>query len=51
MVEDADLARAHYLKRFYRIERELPSHYDVVLCTDVLGPGHATELILHAAGL
>ncbi len=50
-VEDADLARAHYLKRFYRIERELPSHYDVVLCTDVLGPGHATELILHAAGL
>ena len=51
LVEDADRARAQYFKRFYRIGRELPSHYDLVLNTDVLTPGQATELILHAAGL
>jgi len=51
LVEDADRARAQYFKRFYRIGRELPSHYDLVLNTDVLKPGQATELILHAAGL
>jgi cytidylate kinase len=51
LVEDADLARARYLRRFYGIERELPSHYDLVLSTDVLGPGRPAELILNAAGL
>jgi hypothetical protein len=49
LVENADLARAEYFKRYYRIERELPSHYDVVVSTDVLGPGQAAEIILRAA--
>ena len=50
MVKDADAARADYLKRFYRVERELPTHYDLVVNTDVLGEEQAASLVVHAAG-
>jgi Cytidylate kinase-like family len=48
-VKDSDSARADYLRRFHRIERELPSHYDLVVNTDVLSPDQAAELIVMAA--
>ena len=50
MVKDADAARADYLKRFYKVERELPTHYDLVVNTDVLGEEQAASLVVHAAG-
>jgi Cytidylate kinase-like family len=48
-VRKEDEARADYLKRFHRVERELPTHYDVVINTDVLGPDPAAEMIAIAA--
>jgi cytidylate kinase len=44
-----DGARADYLKRFYSIDRELPTHYDVVINTDALTPEKAAEVIAAAA--
>lgn len=35
-VRDSDAARADYLDRFYGVEPELPTHYDIVVNTDVL---------------
>ena len=46
----SDEARAAYLKTFYDIERELPTHYDVVLNTEVLEPDAAADVIARAAG-
>jgi hypothetical protein len=48
-VKDSDSARADYLRRFHRIDHELPSHYDLVVNTDVLAPEDAAGLILLAA--
>jgi cytidylate kinase len=50
LVKDGDLARADYLKRFYGISRELPTHYDLVVNTDVIGPEAAAQLVLAACG-
>jgi cytidylate kinase len=47
-VKDEDAARADYLKRFYAVDRELPTHYDVVVNTDVLAPEKAAEIVLAA---
>jgi cytidylate kinase len=48
-VKRADAARADYLKRFYRIDRELPTHYDLVVNTDVLELDAAADLVVRAA--
>ena len=48
-IRTEDEARADYLKRFYGVERELPTHYDLVINTDVLTTDEATELIQVAA--
>jgi cytidylate kinase len=48
-VRDSDTARADYLKRFYGIPTELPTHYDVVVNTDRLTPEEAADLIAGAA--
>ena len=48
-VRREDGARADYLKRFYAIDRELPTHYDVVVNTDALTPEKAAEVIAVAA--
>jgi cytidylate kinase len=48
-IRKEDGARADYLKRFYAVERELPTHYDVVVNTDVLTPEKAAEVIAVAA--
>jgi len=50
-MKDSDAARADYFKRFYRVDQELPTHYDLVVNTDVLTPVQATELIAKAAEL
>ena len=49
LLTDEDAARADYLKRFHGVERELPTHYDVVVNTDELPPERAAELIVLAA--
>ena len=50
VVKDEDAARADYLKRFYGIERELPTHFDLVVSTDRLTPEKAAEVVAVAAG-
>jgi cytidylate kinase len=48
-VKRSDAARADYLKRFYGIGSERPTHYDLVINTDRLTPGDAARLIVDAA--
>ena len=49
VVSKADAGRRDYLKRFYDIDDELPTHYDLVLNTDGLSVEQAAELIVHSA--
>jgi cytidylate kinase len=44
-VKDSDAARRDYLKRFYGITEEAPTHYDLVVNTDVLSTEQAAALI------
>jgi cytidylate kinase len=44
-VKRGDDNRAHYLKSFYGIDHELPTHYDVVVNTDTLAPHDAAAMI------
>jgi len=48
-VKDSDAERRDYLKRFYGIGEELPTHYDLVVNTDVLSVEQAANLIAEAA--
>jgi cytidylate kinase len=48
-VKDADASRRNYLKRFYAVDEERPTDYDVVVNTDVLSPEQTAELISRAA--
>jgi cytidylate kinase len=48
-VKDADAGRRDYLKRFYEVEEELPTHYDVVVNTDVLSPEQTADVVSSAA--
>ncbi len=48
-VHETDRARADYLKRFYGVSREEPTHYDLVVNTDVLGYAEAVDLIVAVA--
>ena len=45
----SDAARAYYLDRFYDVTAELPTHYDLVLNTDVLTYEQAAEAICSLA--
>ena len=49
LIASGDANRADYLKRFYDISTELPTHYDIVLNTDSIAPEAAAALILSAA--
>jgi cytidylate kinase len=49
VVKASDAGRADYLKRFYGITDELPTHYDLVINTDALSFGAAAALISQAA--
>jgi hypothetical protein len=48
-VNDSDAGRADYLKRFYGISEELPTHYDLVVNTDAISVEQAAGLISLAA--
>jgi cytidylate kinase-like protein len=48
-ITENDVARAEYFQRFYHIEHELPTHYDLVINTDALGPDEAAAIIVAAA--
>jgi len=49
LVDESDLARADYLKRFYGLKQELPTQYDIVVNTDRLAPDDAVAIIALAA--
>jgi dephospho-CoA kinase len=49
-VKQSDAGRADYIKRFYGVGSEDPTHYDLVINTDKLAPEEAAQLIAHAAG-
>jgi cytidylate kinase len=48
LARQGDRARADYLKRFYGVKQELPTHYDLVVSTDVVTPEDAARLVLAA---
>jgi cytidylate kinase len=48
-VKESDAARRDYLRRFYDVGEELPTHYDLVVNTDVLSVEQAAELVSAAA--
>jgi cytidylate kinase len=50
LVTDSDAGRADYLKRFYSVERELLTHFDLVVNTDVVTTELAADVIVAAAG-
>jgi cytidylate kinase len=49
LVKKGDAGRADYLKRFYGIQHELPTHYDIVVNTDSLTTGEAAAAIVSLA--
>lgn len=50
VIKDADAGRRDYLKRFYSVGDEDPTHYDVVINTDLLSTEDAAAIVVHAAG-
>lgn len=48
-VKDSDAGRRDYLKRLYEVDQELPTHYDLVVNTDVLSVEQAANVVAHAA--
>ena len=48
-LKESDAGRADYLKRFYDVREESPTHYDLVLNTDGLSVEQAADLISQAA--
>jgi cytidylate kinase len=46
LLETGDKARREYLRSFYEIDEELPTHYDLVVNTEVLTPERAAEVVL-----
>ena len=49
VVTEDDAGRAAYLKRFYGVDNELPTHYDLALNSDSLSTGVIAQLIVRAA--
>ena len=48
-VRDTDRNRQDYLRRFYDVDREEPTHYDLVINTDVLTAVQAAAVVCAAA--
>ncbi|MGD9932576.1 MAG: AAA family ATPase [Dehalococcoidia bacterium] len=46
LVADSDAARADYFRRFYHLERELPTNYDLVVNTDAMTVEQAQAAVL-----
>lgn len=49
VVADDDAGRASYLKQFYGVSTELPTHYDLALNSDALSSELIADLIVRAA--
>jgi cytidylate kinase len=49
IISESDQGRSNFFRTFYKLEQELPTHYDTVLNTDVLTPEQVTALIVSAA--
>jgi cytidylate kinase len=49
IIDQSDSARAHYLKRFYDVDRESADHYDLTISTDKLAEEQVAEIIVAAA--
>jgi hypothetical protein len=47
-VKAEDAARRDYLKRFYEVDEESPTHYDLVINTDVLSVEQAADVVAQA---
>jgi Cytidylate kinase-like family len=45
MIKDADAGRRDYLKSFHGVDQEMPTHYDLVLNTDVLRIEEAARVV------
>ena len=45
LIEESDASRAEFLQRFYQLEEEVPTNYDLVVNTDHLSPDEAAALI------
>lgn len=45
-IAESDHQRQKYLQKFYGIDEEQPTHYDLVINTDALEPEHAVAAIL-----
>jgi cytidylate kinase len=48
-IKDSDAGRQDYLKRFYAVDRESPTDYDLVVNTDYLSFEQGAEIVLRAA--
>ena len=49
VIKESDAGRRDYLKRFYSVDSESPTDYDLVVNTDQLSTAQATEIVLRAA--
>ncbi len=45
-VAASDRERRDYFRQFYNLKEELPTHYDLVVNTDVMTPEQATDVIV-----
>ena len=50
-MKDSDAGRRDYLRRFYDVDEELPTHYDLVVNTDVLSPDRVAQVVARAASV
>lgn len=48
-IATSDRARREYFRRFYKLKEELPTHYDLVVNTDLLTIAQAVSVVLAAA--
>ena len=48
-IQHSDRERKSFFKRFHNLDEELPTHYDLVINTDVLSSEASARIIAHAA--
>lgn len=48
-IATSDRERQEYFQRFYKLQEELPTHYDLVINTDALTTAQAVAVVLAAA--
>jgi cytidylate kinase-like protein len=48
LIRDEDAGRADYLKRFYGVAQEQPTHFDLVVNTDILSAVDAADVVVAA---